>query len=184
MNIGKQPFNLPINNNKSETSIIDKVIIKSHDEENLPTFWEFELDRRKHTQNVKIKFYIVGYRDIINNNHINLIGRWIELEPFEIDFFYPLETIFTSTYRIGFYPYINNDKLIIRLQLIPYPLSSILGELYIEKVTIIDSDFDSESSWFNDNDLKYPIVPQIDSPDPPTPNPKGIDPDPNCTYPF
>lgn len=185
MPIGGQPFNLPINSVKKETSLADKIIVQSHDEENLPTFYEYRIDRRIHTQNVKVKFYIVGYRDK-DNAYINLVGRWVELEPYEIDFFYPLTpTTFPQTYRIGFYPYVETESniLVVRLQLVPHPVSGETGELYIENLSIIDSDFQAELSWFNDPDLEYPIVPPIDPPDP-GPDPKGVDPDPNCVWPF
>lgn len=189
MPLGSQPFDLPINAVKKETSLVTKAIVQSHEDDGTATFFETRIDRRVHTQNVKVKFYIVGYRDV-DNDYINLVGRWVELEPYELDFFYPIlvptsTPAFPQTYRIGFYPYVETQGniLVVRLQLVPHPVSSERGELYIEKLTVIDSDFDAEKSWFNDPDLQYPIVPPIDPPDP-GPDPVGTDPDPNCVWPF
>ena len=183
MPIGQQPFQLPMNAVKKETSIADKVLLKSHDDEGLPTFWEYRLDRRIHTQSVKIKFYIVGFRNI-SVSEINLVARWCELEPYQLDFFYPVQGVFLQTYRVGFYPYVEeqSNMLVLRLQLVPHPGSSAISELYIEKITVVDSDFGAENSWFNDPDIP-PIIPPIDPPDP-GPNPTGIDPDPNNYYIF
>lgn len=183
MPIGKQPFELPLNAVKKETSVAEKVLLKSHDDEGLPTFWEFPLDRRMHTQNVKIKFYIVGFRNI-SVSEINLVARWCELEPYQLDFFYPVQGSFLQTYRVGFYPYVEeqSNRLILRLQLVPYPGSSAVSELYIEKITVIDSDFDAELSWFTDTTIP-PIIPPIDPPEP-GPNPTGTPPNPNCVWPF
>lgn len=183
MPIGTQPFPLPINSVKKETSLADKILVKSHDEEGLPTFYEFRIDRRIHTRSVKAKFYIVGFRNI-SVSEINLVARWCELEPYQLDFFYPIQGQFLQTYRIGFYPYIEeqSNTLVVRLQLVPHPGSSVQSELYIEKLSIVDSDFDAEQSWFNDDTIP-PIIPPIDPPEP-GPNPVGVDPDPNSVWPF
>lgn len=183
MPIGKQPFDLPVNAVKKETSIADKVLLQSHDEDGEPTFWEYRIDRRVHTQAVKIKFYIVGFRNIAVSE-ISLVARWTELEANEIDFFYPIQGTFLQTYRVGFYPYVEDatNQIVLRLQLVPYPGSSVLSELYIEKVTIIDSDFDADLSWFTDDTIP-PIVPPIDPVDP-GPNPIGPYVDPNAVWPF
>lgn len=182
MSLNKQPFDLPVNSVKKETSIADKVIVNSHDGKKVPTFWDYNINRKVHTKSTKIKFYVVGYRDI-SNKFINLVGRWVELEPYEVDFFYPIiPSTFPKSYRIGYYPYVEEQSgtLVARLQLIPYPSSNIQSELYIEKVTIMDSDFDSELSWFNDKTIP-PITPPVDPPTPP-PDPFGADPDPNCVW--
>lgn len=183
MPIGKQPFPFPVNTVKKETSIAEKVLLTSHDDEGLPTFWEYRLDRRIHTQSVKIKFYIVGFRNI-SVSEINLVARWCELEPYQLDFFYPVQGAFLQTYRVGFYPYVEeqSNTLVLRLQLVPHPGSSVASELYIEKITVVDSEFDAELSWFTDTTIP-PIVPPIDPPDP-GPNPQGTNPDPNNVWPY
>lgn len=164
MSIGVQPFELPINAVKKETSLAEKIIVNSHDENGVPTFYETRVDRKIHTRSVKVKFYIVGFRNI-SVSEISLVARWCELEPYQLDFYYPVQGAFLQTYRIGFYPYVDEatNELVIRLQLVPHPGSTVISELYIEKLTVIDSDFDSELSWFTDPDIP-PIVPPIDPP--------------------
>lgn len=179
MNTGKQPFNLPVVTLKKEMSVEDKILLQSHLNSEV-TFYDKIIDSRIFTKSLKIKFFIVGYR-LLSSSNINYVGRWVELEPYELDYWYPTTAI-PNTYFIGFYPYYEANNLHIRLQLFPYPSNSIKGEIYLEKLTVMDSEFDSEMSWLNDDSIP-PIIPPITGPINP-PNPYGVDPDPNCVWIF
>lgn len=181
MPIGKQPFELPINAVKKETSLQEKILIQSHEEDGTPTFFEKVVDRRVHTKGVKVKFFVVGYR-ILQATVINYVGKWVELEAYQFDYLPPTETV-PYSYMLGFYPYINTpDELILRFQLFPLPAVAQRGELYIEKFTVIDSDFDSSLSWLTDDTIPE-IIPNPNKPFEPDP-PFGIDPDPNNIWIF
>lgn len=179
MPLGTQPFEFPLNADKKETSVQDKILIQSHDDDMQITFFDTVVDRRVHTQSVKVKFFVVGYR-MMNATVINYVGRWVELEPHQLDYLAPTDIV-PYTYFLGFYPYVGSQNdLHLRFQLFPLPSNEQRGELYIEKLTVMDSDFNSSLSWLTDDTIP-PIIPPVTGPiDPPTPI--GLNPDPNNVW--
>jgi hypothetical protein len=182
MPLGVQPFELPINSAKRETSIHDKILIRSHGDDGEYYYYDRVIDRRIHTKSIKVKFFVVGYRRV-DQSYIDYIGRWVELEPHQLDFWRPTQ-LKPFTYFLGFYPYVNqtNNDLHVRLQLHSYPDNTRKSEIYIEKLTVIDSDFNSNLSWLTDTEIDK-IEPPITGPEEPE-FPFGIDPDPNCKWIF
>lgn len=183
MSLGKQPFDLPVNAVKKETSIQDKILIQSHNENMDVVFYDKIVDSRIHTKSVKVKFFIVGFRQY-EINEIQYIGKWVELEPYQLEYYNKAPAQTYPAYFLGFYPYLVADanELHIRFQLFPFPNNDVRSEIYIEKLTVIDSDFDSELSWLTDTTIP-PIYPPITGPiDPPIPPP--IITNPNCVWPF
>lgn len=181
MPIGKQPFDLPISTVKKETSIDNKILIQSHvyDETTqswIAAYYDKTVNRLIHTQNIKIKFFVIGYR-LLTEDVINYVGRWVELEPYQRDYV-------ASTYLLGFYPYSFDEinELHIRLQLHPIPNTSLRSEIYIEKLTIMDSEFGAEDTWLTDPDIPE-IVPNPENPGDPD-KPKIVYPDANNVWPF
>lgn len=193
MSIGKQPFDLPINSVKKETSLINKFTVYNiyTDRPDENRVWDMETDHRIHTQSVKIKFFIAGIR-WNNADTISTVARWVELEPNQYTFMYPIPAInsvspgILNTFFFGFYPYKHptTGRLVIRVKLWAYPDNTKIARIYIEKMTMIDSDFDSDDSWLNDDSVTFSPKPGDPAPEPPDP----VDPvgpfSPNCVWPF
>lgn len=150
--LGVQPFPLPMNAVKKETSYFEKVMVVSHDEDGVKTQFDFVVDSRVHTRSFKVKFFLTGFRSV-SEAVIHYIGEWVELESQEYYLRYPDDAI-PDTFFIGFYPYkfVENGEAHAVLSCIDYATDNEVIEVYIEKVSIIDSDFDDSISWLNDED--------------------------------
>jgi len=187
MAIGKQPFQLPTNTVKKETSIIDLLHFESHDDNNNKISWETVIDRRTHTASVKIKLFVIGFRRKSTVGRVDYIGKWIEIEPLQFALrphvvFQTPPTIIEEGFFIGFFPYVDGNNLHIRLELWSSLNINEPSEMWIEKISIQDSEFDSNVSWTQDEDLRSQFFPPLPT-DPQDPQiPVIPDPDPNNTY--
>lgn len=171
MPIGKQPFDLPMNSVKKETSIAEKVSFRTHDADGQANYWQMIVDRRLHTKNVKIKLFVAGYHLLSETDSVRYIGQWVELEPYQ-------QHYVNNNYLLVFTPYAfeQQNELYIRLRVQNQADPQLQGEIFVEKISIIDSDFDPETTWLTDDSIALiPIIGQSPTP----PEPQGTDPDPN-----
>ena len=189
-------WGFPINSTKRETSIEERLYIQTGNSQRLT------VSAKAHQNSVRVKFFIVGYRDVtsIAGNTIQTVCRWVELEPlqsfcnrhsfedwvrdytinssvnvqgdtstqvsasatpFNANFMGHFEgagtgvgnlTILPTTESSGFFIGINvlqqNDDLHIDFHLVS--MDGQPGEIWIEKISVVDSEFDADKSWITE----------------------------------
>lgn len=142
----RQNFNLPLSNLKRESSFIEKVKFtaqKTENGETVPNIYQLEIDNRIHRNGVILYLYIAAYRKS-GTTDIVLVGNAIKLEEMEIYYNSP------SRFFLAFSTTRQGDQLLCNLQL--YNTDGTDAELWIEKISIMDSDFDYNKGWLNPND--------------------------------
>ena len=152
----KHNFSLPINSLKSETSLFERLHFDSAQETDLEnvTGYKFVIDRRLHRNSVKLKTYITAFRNLAQPTAY-LVGAWAELEPHQI--------FYSPQYATNFAPYPFHDGFLLSFNahftdtLINcyLTLKSMNGtdcEIWLEKISVIDSDFDYDKSWLSSAD--------------------------------
>lgn len=165
-------FPLPVNNLKRETSAIEKAHFYSHVDGERYSH-EIAVPRNIHTAGVKISFYVSAYR-VDGSTTAELVGKRVTLEENEI-FYYPDYRLVQGNEKQGFFitfrAFQRASQYILSLQLTS--TYGLLGEVWIEKISVIDSDFDNEKGWLysgdedNIRDIVIPLPDEISPPEPP-----------------
>ncbi|MCL2311008.1 MAG: hypothetical protein FWC41_00755 [Firmicutes bacterium] len=169
--MNRENFTLPLNALKRETSYFDVLNFNNQDvitigETDLYGF-KFAVDKQVHRLNPKIKFYITGFRNI-GQPTAYLVGHWVELENYQIYYSPQFETGFSAyPFHDGFMIEYNTieDSTVYQCVLQLWSMQNIPCEIWIEKISIIDSDFNKNISWlhpdyeFNIRDILRPLPP-------------------------
>jgi hypothetical protein len=182
----KQNFNLPLNSLKRETSVLETIHFVNTDiiqiGETELTGFRFSIDKRVHRNNPKIKFYVTAFRNT-NQPTAYLVGNWVELENYQI--------FYSPQYETNFSPFPFHDGYMLEYNCFETEISwecviqlwgmaQLECEIWLEKISIIDSDFNPQISWLNPNyennirDIVRPLPPEF--PDITLPQRPNVDP--------
>ena len=152
----KPPYDLPVNTLKRESSVQELLHLRSHKTLGILDYAVIPYNNRIHRNNVKVKFFLVGFRKVTvhpDTDPIYKIGKWVELEPYQT--FYEMSLI-NDTVQGIVYPFdyfiTYTNQLVQSANAVILNVETSTGEvceIWIEKISVIDSDFNSQVGWTN-----------------------------------